>query len=59
MLIKKFIGRDLDELINSVDSELGSDALILMTRTIERGVYFSFNSQPEIEITAGVEPVLS
>lgn len=56
MLIKKYIGKDIETLVNAVDSELGPDAIILMTRTIERGVVFSFTSDPEIEITAGVEP---
>lgn len=58
MLVKKYIGTDIDTLVNAVDSELGPDAIILMTRTIERGVIFSFVSEPEIEITAGVEPEL-
>jgi len=58
MLIKKYIGTDIETLVNAVDSELGPDAIILMTRTIERGVLFSFTSEPEIEITAGVEPEL-
>ena len=55
MKVKKYVGSSEYEVMNKLKSELGSDAIILSTRTIRQKGLLGFFRKPLIEITAAYE----
>lgn len=56
MYIKKFVGENLDQIQQEINSELGPNAVVLTTRTLEAGFLQSFFFNDEFEVTVGVDP---
>lgn len=52
MLIKKFVAETMNEALLQVKQELGEDAVILQSRTIEKSGLLSFMKKAMIEVTA-------
>lgn len=55
MKIKKFVGETSHEAMQKLKFELGSDAVVLSTKTIRRKGIFKYFRKPLIEITAAYE----
>ena len=55
MKVKKYVGSSEYEVMNRLKSELGSDAIILSTRTVRQKGLFGFFRKPLIEIIAAYE----
>jgi flagellar biosynthesis protein FlhF len=54
MRIKKIVGRNFKEALETVKKELGADAVILSTRTLKSGPFGVLNSET-VEVTAAVD----
>jgi flagellar biosynthesis protein FlhF len=57
MRVKKFTAESLRSATEQMKSELGSEAIVLSTRTVPRGGLFSFASKNMVEITAAIDDV--
>jgi flagellar biosynthesis protein FlhF len=57
MQIKRFEAPSVQEALQKVKSDLGSDAVILFTKKIKKGGIFGWLGTPMVEVTAGVDPV--
>ncbi|MBZ2173856.1 flagellar biosynthesis protein FlhF [Schnuerera sp. xch1] len=55
MKVKKYTGYSTHEAMNKLKNELGSDAIILNTRTVRQKGIFGLFKKPLIEITAAYE----
>ena len=55
MIIKKFTAPTMTEALSKVREELGSDAVILNTRTEKQGGVFDFLGRRFVEVTAAVD----
>lgn len=55
MKIKKYLAETNHEAMQKLKSELGSDAVILSTRTVRRKGIFKYFKKPLVEITAAFE----
>jgi len=55
MYIKKFTGENLDELQDRITEELGPNAIVLATRTLDTGFFKQLLSLEEFEVTVGIE----
>lgn len=55
MRIKKYVGYTTHEAMNKLKKELGSEAVILSTRTIKQKGLLGFFKKPMVEITAAYE----
>ena len=55
MKIKKYVGYTTHEAMNKLKKELGSEAIILSTRTIKQKGLLGFLKKPMVEITAAYE----
>ncbi len=55
MIIKTFEANNLQEAIKKIKKELGEDAVILSTRKVRKGSFFSFFKREVLEITAAIE----
>lgn len=55
MKVKRYIGSNTQEVMYKLKSELGSDALILNTRSVRRKGILGFFKKPLIEIVAAVD----
>lgn len=55
MLIKKFIGKSIEQIERAINEELGPDAIVMMTRKIDRGLISSLLREDEIEVTVGID----
>lgn len=55
MKVKKYVGSSEYEVMNKLKSELGSDAIILSTRTIRQKGLFGFFRKPLIEVIAAYD----
>ena len=55
MIIKKFTAPTMTEALSKVREELGSDAVILNTRTEKQGGVFDFLGRRLVEVTAAVD----
>ncbi|KOF55854.1 flagellar biosynthesis regulator FlhF [Clostridium sp. DMHC 10] len=55
MIIKKYIVNDMNEALNKIKLDLGSNAVIISSRKIKKGGIFGFFSKKLIEVTAGVD----
>lgn len=55
MIVKKYIGATAYEAMNQLKRELGSDAVVLNTRTVRQKGFLGFFKKPIVEITAACE----
>ncbi|HKL41044.1 MAG TPA: flagellar biosynthesis protein FlhF [Clostridia bacterium] len=55
MKIRRFIGRDMNEAMIKVKSELGSDAVILNKRKIKQPGIFGFLKKKVVEVVAAID----
>ncbi|HEX12952.1 MAG: flagellar biosynthesis protein FlhF [Desulfurella sp.] len=55
MIIKTFEANNLQEAIKKIKKELGEEAVILSTRKVRKGSFFSFFKREVIEVTAAIE----
>ncbi|MGB9755693.1 MAG: flagellar biosynthesis protein FlhF [Desulfurella sp.] len=55
MIIKTFEANNLQEAIKKIKKELGEEAVILSTRKVKKGSFFSFFKREIIEVTAAIE----
>ena len=55
MKIRRFVGRDMNEAIIKVKSELGVDAVILNSRKIKRPGIFGFLKKKVVEVVAAID----
>jgi len=55
MIIKTFEANNLQEAIKKIKKELGDEAVILSTRKVRKGSFFSFFKKEVIEVTAAIE----
>ncbi|WP_026689883.1 flagellar biosynthesis protein FlhF [Alteribacter aurantiacus] len=56
MKVKKIQACDMPEALNRIKQELGPDAVILHSRTIEKGGFFGFLTKKQLEVIAAVDP---
>lgn len=56
MKIKKFVAPSMPEAMKKVRSELGSDAVILNSKVVQKGGIFGFFTKKNIEVIAAVDP---
>ncbi len=57
MKVKKFIAKSMPEAMKQIRSELGSDAVILNSKVVQRGGFLGFFTQKNIEVIAAIDPV--
>ena len=55
MIIKKYVGDSLNEVMTRVKFELGKDAIIISQRKMKKPGFFGFFSHKLVEITATIE----
>ena len=55
MKIRRFVGKDMNEAIIKVKSELGSEAVILNSRKIKRSGILGFFKKPLVEVVAAID----
>lgn len=55
MKVKRFTGESTVEVMNKVKQELGIDAVILHTRTIEKSKFFGLMKKQEVEVIAALD----
>ncbi|MGI5850884.1 MAG: flagellar biosynthesis protein FlhF [Clostridiales bacterium] len=55
MVIKRYIGNTMQDVMTQVKADLGSDAIILNTKRIRKKGFFSWFSKPLIEVTAAID----
>lgn len=55
MIIKTFEANNLQDAIKKIKKELGEEAVILSTRKVRKGSFFSFFKREVIEVTAAIE----
>lgn len=55
MRIKKYLGKNQQDVVNKIKFDLGPDAVILNSRKVKKKGIFSLFSKPLIEITAAVQ----
>lgn len=55
MKVKKFTGKNIQEIYQSIKLEMGNDAVILHTKKQKKGGFFGFFSKEFYEVTAAVE----
>lgn len=55
MIIKTFEANNLQEAIKKIKKELGEEAVIISTRKVKKGSFFSFFKREIIEVTAAIE----
>lgn len=55
MKVKRFTGESTVEVMNKVKQELGTDAIILHTRTIEKTKFFGIIKKQEVEVIAALD----
>ena len=55
MKIRRYMANNMQEAINKVKIDLGTDAVILNTRKVKRPGLFSFLRAPLVEVLASVE----
>ena len=55
MKIRRFVGKDMNEAIIKVKSELGSEAVILNSRKIKRPGILGFFKKPLVEVVAAID----
>jgi flagellar biosynthesis protein FlhF len=55
MIIKKFAAPTMTEALSQVRNELGTDAIILSTRTERKGHVFDFRGRSVVEVTAALD----
>lgn len=55
MKIKKFIAPTMPEAMKKIRAELGSDAVILNSKVVEKGGFFGLFSKKSIEVIAGID----
>ena len=55
MKVKKYVGKNMQDTIFKVKSDLGSDAIILDTRKIKKGGFLGFFGNEKIEVLAALE----
>jgi len=57
MKIRRYMGKDIQEAMLKVKTDLGSDAIILNTRKIKQKGFFNIFSKPLIEVLAAIDEV--
>lgn len=55
MKVKKFVAPTMPEAMKKIRSELGSDAVILNSKVVEKGGFFGFFSKKSIEVIAALD----
>lgn len=55
MKVKRYIGKTTHETIQKVKDDLGTDAIILNTRNIQKKGWFKWFSKPLIEVVAAID----
>lgn len=55
MLVKKYVGKSIEQIERAINDELGPDAIVLMTRNVDKGILSSIVGSDEIEVTVGIE----
>jgi flagellar biosynthesis protein FlhF len=55
MKIKKFVAPTMPEVMKKIRIELGSDAVILNSKVVEKGGFFGFFSKKSIEVIAALD----
>lgn len=55
MLIKRYIGDNVVDVMGKVKKELGPEAAILQVRNFKEGGFWGFFGKPRVEITAAIE----
>ena len=56
MNVKRFIAEDMQDAMNKIKNEYGSDAVILNSRNIRKRGIKGFFSKPLVEVMVGYEP---
>lgn len=56
MKVKKYIAKDMAGAMTKVRTELGSDAVILNSKKVEKGGILGFFSKKNVEVIAAVDP---
>ena len=59
MQIKKYIADNYSEALTCIKREMGSDALILTTRSIRDHSEWNVGNASKVEITAAIDPATS
>ncbi|MGI6683990.1 MAG: flagellar biosynthesis protein FlhF [Bacillota bacterium] len=55
MLVKRFIGENVVDVMSKIKKELGPEAAILQVRNFKEGGILGFFAKPRVEITAAIE----
>lgn len=55
MKVKKFTGKNIQEIYQQIKLEMGNDAVILHTKKLKKGGFFGFFAKEYYDITAAVE----
>ncbi len=55
MMIKKYMGNNVQEAILKVKMDLGKDAIILSTKKVKQKGFLKLFSKPLIEVTAALD----
>src|SRR5690554_64383 len=56
MKLKKYVAKTMPEAMQQVRKELGSDAVILNSKTIETGGFLGLFKKKNIEVVAAIDP---
>lgn len=57
MKVKKFIAKSMPEAMKQIRNELGTDAVILNSKVVQKGGFFGFFTKKNIEVIAAIDPV--
>ncbi|QOR68575.1 flagellar biosynthesis protein FlhF [Cytobacillus suaedae] len=57
MKVKKFIAKSMPEAMKQIRSELGSDAVILNSKVVQKGGFLGFFTKKNIEVIAAIDPL--
>ncbi len=58
MKVKKIVVNDMPEAMTKIKEELGQNAVILNSRSIEKGGFLGFFTKKKLEVTAAIDPDL-
>lgn len=59
MKVKKFRAPTMPEVMKKIRAELGSDAVILNSKVVEKGGFLGFFTKKNIEVIAGIDSMIS
>jgi flagellar biosynthesis protein FlhF len=57
MKVKKFVAKSMPEAMKQIRTELGSDAVILNSKVVQKGGFLGFFTKKNIEVIAAIDPI--